>query len=133
MPNQKFTFIPYKTKLKMNARENRVNMTSAEKKIWYEILANKQFFGYRFARQKTINNFIVDFYCAKLLLVIEIDGDTHGDQREYDKWRTERLQFYSIKVIRFDNNDVLCNLEGVYQDLLSQIRDREQLLGLKTP
>jgi very-short-patch-repair endonuclease len=77
-------------------------MTVAEKKIWYSYLRS---FPFRVLRQKPIDNFIVDFYCAKLKLVIEIDGDSHytNEGREYDIERTKILAGYGLKVIRFSN------------------------------
>lgn len=87
-------------------------MTLAEKKIWYDYLRN---FSYRVHRQRPIDNFIVDFYCPKLKLVIEIDGDSHYSEnsQEYDLQRTKILEGYGLKVIRFSNDDVLHNLDGV--------------------
>ena len=87
-------------------------MTLAEKKIWYDYLRN---FPYRVHRQRPIDNFIVDFYCPKLKLVIEIDGDIHYTEnaQEYDQQRTEILEGYGLKVIRFSNEDVLHHLDGV--------------------
>ena len=87
-------------------------MTLAEKKIWYDYLRN---FPYRVHRQRPIDNFIVDFYCPKLKLVIEIDGGIHYTEnaQEYDQQRTEILEGYGLKVIRFSNEDVLHNLDGV--------------------
>ncbi|PIS32075.1 endonuclease, partial [Candidatus Peregrinibacteria bacterium CG08_land_8_20_14_0_20_41_10] len=79
LSNPKTSFIPYNQKLITKAKENRKNPTPAEKKMWYEIL-NSNKTGYRFLRQKPISNFILDFYCPKLLLAIEIDGDTHAQQ-----------------------------------------------------
>ena len=78
----------------------------------YKYLINYQ---HRVYRQRPIDNFVVDFYCPKLKLVIEIDGDSHyrENAQEYDSQRTEILQGYGLKVIRFTNEEVLHNLEGV--------------------
>jgi very-short-patch-repair endonuclease len=105
-------YLPYNKNLVPRANELRKNMTLAEKKLWYEYLRD---FKYRVHRQRTIDNFIVDFYCPQLKLVIEIDGDSHYTEnaQEYDIQRTKILQGYGLKVIRFHNHDVLDNLAGV--------------------
>lgn len=103
------------------AQRNRNNPSLAEKKIWYEILCRKQFKGYKFTRQKPIANFIVDFYCSQLQLVIEIDGDSHIKNKEYDKVRTDVLNQYELKILRYTNRDVMNNIEGVYQDVMRAI------------
>jgi very-short-patch-repair endonuclease len=117
-PKHKFDYIPYKRKLTELARKNRNNPSPAEKKIWYEVLCRKRFEGYKFTRQKPIANFIVDFYCSKLRLVIEIDGDSHAESKEYDETRTNILNQYGLRVLRYTNRDVMNNIEGVYQDLM---------------
>ena len=110
-------YIPYNPKLIKIARNNRKNPTPAEQKLWSEVLRNKQFKNYKFHRQKPLGNFIVDFYCAELMLVIEIDGDTHAEQIGYDEYRTKKLNAYGIKVARYTNEDILKNIDGAYQDL----------------
>ena len=108
--------LPYNSRLKESARELRKNMTDVEEKLWYGFLRN---FRYRVLRQKPIDNYIVDFYCPKLKLVIEIDGETHFTEegKVYDEKRTNILKSYDIKVIRFTNPDVLSNFEGVCQKI----------------
>ncbi len=104
--------LPYKENLKETARELRKNQTEAEKKLWYQYLSGLDI---RFKRQHPIDNYIVDFYCTKIGLVIEIDGETHNEDKqfEHDNKRTEILENYGLKVIRFSNEDVLKNFEGV--------------------
>ena len=114
-------YIPYDKTLTQKARENRKNPTPAEKKLWYEVLANKRLNNLKFTRQKPLHKYIVDFYCAELMLAIEIDGDTHADQEQYDKRRTENLNKYGVEVIRYTNAEVLNNLEGVHQNLCKRI------------
>ena len=114
-------YIPYNKTLTQKARQNRKNPTPAEKRLWYEVLSNKQLDNLKFTRQKPLSEYIVDFYCAELMLVIEIDGDTHADQEQYDKRRTENLNKYGIEVVRYTNAEVLNNLEGVYQNLCERI------------
>jgi very-short-patch-repair endonuclease len=91
-------------------------MTKAERKLWYDYLRT---FPHRVHRQRPIDNFIVDFYCPSLKLVIEIDGETHDNQQaqEYDLERTRILERYGLKVIRFTNQDVLGNFEGVCEEI----------------
>jgi very-short-patch-repair endonuclease len=109
-------YLPYNRKLVERAKELRKNMTSAEKKLWYEYLRE---FPLRVLRQKPIDNFIVDFYCAKLKLVIEVDGDSHftDDGIERDRQRTEILEGYGLKIIRFTNDEVLRNFKAVCQEI----------------
>ena len=83
----------------------------------------------KFTRQKPIGNFIADFYCSELLLVIEVDGDTHANQEAYDELRSEILSNkYNIEVIRYSNDEVLKNIEGVYTDLIEKIKKRKQYI-----
>ncbi|WP_186708878.1 endonuclease domain-containing protein [Euhalothece natronophila] len=105
-------YLPYNKKLVSRAKELRKNMTVAEQRIWKSYLRS---FPYRVYRQRPIENFIVDFYCPQLKLVIEIDGESHYTEnaQDYDRERTQILQGYGLKVIRFKNDDVLNNLTGV--------------------
>ena len=94
-------------------------MTPWERKLWYEFLST---YPIRFQRQKAIGNYIVDFYCAKGRLVIELDGSGHyePEQAQTDVDRTKSLEAMNLKVIRFSNNDIIQNFNGVceYIDLL---------------
>lgn len=98
-------YIPYNKNYKERARNLRKNMTQEERKLWYLYLKNNK---YRFLRQKTIENYIVDFYCPNKKIVIELDGSQHytTDGLEYDKIRTELLNAYNLKVIRFSNYEI---------------------------
>ncbi|WP_153304630.1 endonuclease domain-containing protein [Trichlorobacter lovleyi] len=115
-------FLQYKTTLTSLARNNRKNPTVAEQKMWQELLRNKQFFNYKFTRQKPIGGYIVDFYCSDLQLVIEIDGDSHAEAVEYDAERTRKLEAYGLTVVRYTNHEIMHNLEGVYDDLRRRIK-----------
>jgi very-short-patch-repair endonuclease len=132
LPN--FLYIPYDKRLVEKARENRKNPTPAEKKMWFGVLGNKAFQNLKFTRQKPLDRFIVDFYCSKRMLAVEIDGDSHAEQKDYDRIRTERLGQYGIHVIRYTNTDVMQNLEGVYKDLWERVEklgkriDRQQII-----
>ncbi|NET68110.1 MAG: endonuclease domain-containing protein [Moorea sp. SIO1G6] len=112
--------IPYNYKLVSRARELRKTMTPAEKKLWSCYLKNFQF---RVLRQRPIANFIVDFYCAALKLVIEVDGDSHYTEsgQAYDEERTHILEGYGLKVIRFTNDEVLHNFEAVCDRISSEL------------
>jgi very-short-patch-repair endonuclease len=81
---------------------------------------------YRFLRQKIINSFILDFYCSKLKLAIEIDGWYHQNQEAYDRYRTEVLGDCGIKVIRYTNDDIQYRLNWVIEDLKEEISIRER-------
>lgn len=100
---------------KQLARQLRNNMTKEEKTLWYKYLHNCRI---RFLRQRPIGNYIVDFYCPKLHLVIELDGSQHYSDKgiQYDNKRTVELMEYGIKaVIRIPNNEVNYNLAGVVE------------------
>jgi very-short-patch-repair endonuclease len=94
----------------------RRNPTPAEKKLWEEYLKT---FPHRVLRQRPIENFIVDFYCAALRLVIEIDGAVHFSEsaQTYDTERTIELEKYGLRIIRFTNDEVMNNFEDVCQQI----------------
>lgn len=93
------------------AKELRRDMTPAEKILWEELRANK--LGVHFRRQQVIQGFIVDFYCHKSALVIEVDGDIHDLQKEEDERREKVLSQMGLQIIRFRNGEVLKNLSAV--------------------
>lgn len=90
----------------------RSKMTLAETILWSK-LKGKQFHELRFRRQHPINIYIVDFYCHSLKLVIELDGEIHKNQIEYDNLRTKDLNMYGLKVVRFNNSEIENNIEKV--------------------
>ena len=102
----------------------RKNQTPQEKILW-NILRNRQFFNLKFKRQVPIENYIVDL-CDKKMLIIELDGAQHNfdNNINYDKERTEFLENLGYKVIRFWNNEIDDNIEGVLQQLEMIIRER---------
>ena len=112
--------LPYNPKLIDRARELRKNLTPAERKLWYDYLRN---FKYRVLRQRPIDHFIVDFYCHSLKLVIEVDGDSHftEEAEAADRERTQQLESYGIRVIRFTNQEVLQDFEGVCRSIGQEI------------
>lgn len=93
-------------------KELRKNITPQELTLWYK-LRNNRFYGYNFKRQHSAGNYIVDFYCPLKKLAIEIDGSQHLDNKEHDKERTEYLESLGIKVIRFWNDEINTNINGV--------------------
>ncbi len=120
-PSLNSAYLPYNKNLTALARENRNNPTVAENRIWQKVLRMRQFADYKFLRQKPVGGYIVDFYCAGLQLVIEIDGDSHAETAEYDAERTRFLGSLGLRVVRFSNNDVKRNIEGVYEELSKTI------------
>ena len=110
-------------KIKAKRRALRNNMPEAERKLWY-YLRNKNLKGYKFRRQFSIDNFIVDFFCPKLKLAIEVDGDSHYiDSRatEYDKKREKLLTGQKVKILRFTNTDVDQNIDSVIEKILDYL------------
>ena len=103
-----------KKELTPRAQELRNYPTEAEKHLW-SILRHKDM-GVKFRRQAVIGRYIVDFVCYEKKLVIEVDGGQH-DQSRKDALRDKWLRIQGFKVIRFWNNDVLDNLDGVYQTI----------------
>ncbi|MEO1349991.1 MAG: endonuclease domain-containing protein [Cyanobacteria bacterium J06635_15] len=105
-------YLPYNPALKERARHLRQNMTPAEQKLWKQFLRH---FPSRVMRQRPIDHFIVDFYCAALQLVIEVDGESHfsleGQTRDAE--RTSVLEGYGLTVVRFTNEQVLMEFDSV--------------------
>lgn len=112
--------VRYLSQLKLLSRINRKKPTIAEQKIWQEILMKRKT-GYKFLRQKPINRFIIDFYCSKLNLAIEIDGGSHNKKKNYDESRDKFLEQIGIKTIRFNNEEILNDIDGVKIKLLNII------------
>src|SRR5512138_1314996 len=106
IPGQRVT----KEKLQ-RAKELRREMTPAEKKLWKELRANK--LGIHFRRQQIIAGFIVDFYCHKAALIVEVDGDIHDLQQEEDAKREKALVDMGLRIARFRNEEVLKNVSMV--------------------
>ncbi|ENX09628.1 endonuclease domain-containing protein [Acinetobacter variabilis] len=117
---------PYNKNLKQASRDLRNNLTDAEKLLWSR-LRNKQILGLQFYRQKPILNYIVDFYCPAANLVIECDGSQHftAEGLEADRIRDEALAQLGFKVFRFDNGQLVEQLDSVveviYQYCLNQL------------
>jgi very-short-patch-repair endonuclease len=125
---------PYNKDLKSRSRELRSSMTDAEIKLWSK-LRRKQLFSLQFSRQKPIGNFIVDFYCPKARLVIEVDGGQHYQEhgRARDAVRDSYLSGLGLEVIRFSNRDVLYNLDGVMAVIVERLERATEREEMKTP
>lgn len=113
--------IYYNPKLKPLAQKLRNNATLSEVLLWNEIKARKML-GYSFKRQKPIGNYIVDFYCPKLKLVIEIDGESHRFKFPNDTERQQWLEELGITVLRFDDLVVKQDMENVLYSIEHWIR-----------
>ena len=108
--------LKYNYKLISRARDLRSNATRQENRLWYDFLSK---YHVRFQRQKVIGNFIVDFYCHQAKLVVEIDGKHHYTDSglEYDLERTAAVSEFDLHVIRFSNDDVDKNFDGVCKSI----------------
>ncbi len=106
-----------------NARALRKNMTKEERRLWYDYLRS---YPLRFMRQRPIDCYIADFYCAKAKLVVELDGGQHfaADVLRYDAQRDQVLATYGIDVLRIPNNEVLRNFSGVCEQIDLAVRSR---------
>ena len=104
--------LDYNKKNIVLAQNLRHNATPQENHLWYDFLSH---YAPRFQRQKAIGDFIADFYCHKAKLIIEIDGSQHytKEGKQKDEFRTEILEGYDLKVIRFTNRQVETNFRGV--------------------
>ncbi len=106
------------------ARNLRKDMTDAEQTLWH-YLRGKQIGGFRFRKQHPIERYVLDFYCPRVKLAIELDGGQHNTEsgRNYDEARTHWLNSQGIRVLRFWNNDVFGNLEGVLTKIWEQLHE----------
>ena len=115
--------LKYLEELRILSRNNRKNPTESEKIFW-KLLSYKKL-RLKFLRQKPMGKFILDFYCSKLMLAIEIDGDSHDNKKYLDKQRDLYLEQRGIKTVRFENKEVLNNLISVKEKLLKVIENRK--------
>ena len=111
--------------LKTKRKHLRNNPTQAEAFLW-GYLKDSQLEGRKFRRQSSIKSFIVDFYCPEEKLVIELDGDFHFDEKAIkdDERRTQKLETEGLRVIRFENQEVLLNLEAVLLKIKSHFKKK---------
>lgn len=105
------------------AKELRRNMTPQEQKLWYQFLRT---YPLKFYKQRIIDSYIVDFYCAAAKLVIEIDGSQHYTEegRQQDEERSAMLRRYGIQVLRFSNREINMNFDAVCEMIHQTVRER---------
>ena len=110
------------------ARSLRRNMTAQEKHLWYDFLKS---YPIRFYRQRPIDHYIPDFYSSSAKLVIELDGDQHGEDGalEYDRVRTDRLKSFGLEVLRLTNEDVDGSFDSVCHKINETVKERLRILG----
>ena len=115
--------LPYNKELKQYSRELRKNMTETENLLWSKI-RRKQLKGYQFYRQKVIGNYIVDFYCPKANLIIELDGSQHYSVKGEinDRNRDAYMEKLELKVLRFSDREVFKNLKGVLETIWMNLK-----------
>jgi very-short-patch-repair endonuclease len=115
--------VPYRLNLKRPSRLLRRDQTPAERKLWYEFLRD---LPEKFTRQKPLGSYIADFYCSRIRLVIEIDGDSHftASGETYDQSRAAALEALRLRVIRFTNEDVMQRFEGVCQRIEQALTEK---------
>ena len=99
---------------RQRSQQLRTNPTFPEQLLW-SVLRGKQLGGLRFRRQHPIEPYVVDFYCPSARLAIELDGESHDGQEQYDQQRTRCLEDQGIHVLRVSNDDVLGSLDGVLE------------------
>ena len=102
----------------VNARELRKNATDCERLLWQHLRAHR-LQDLKFKRQQPLGLYIVDFVCFEVRLIVEADGGHHAEQVEYDKLRDDCLRSQGFTVLRFWNNEILTNIEGVLERILA--------------
>jgi very-short-patch-repair endonuclease len=110
-------FYSYNKQLQPFANKLRKDMTKAEACLWKYVLRAGQMKGFQFRRQRHVMNFIADFICKELRLIIEVDGITHDNKLVNDKLRDNKLKQAGFYVIRVMDEDVLTNIEGVAREI----------------
>ncbi|MCX5514153.1 endonuclease domain-containing protein [Kaistia algarum] len=104
------------------ARRLRRDQTDVERRLW-GYLRDRRLDGWKFRRQVPIDSFVADFVCKEAMLIVELDGSQHADHRaEHDARRTASLNILGYRVIRFWNNDVIGNLDGVLSAILAALK-----------
>jgi very-short-patch-repair endonuclease len=105
------------------AKRLRRHQTDAERILWFRP-RGRRLAGWKFKRQVPIDHFIVDFVCADAKLIVELDGGQHADRTPQDEERTRTLEAMGYLVLRFWNNDVMRNIEGVLEEILSTLNQQ---------
>ncbi len=107
--------------IKTNSRKLRSELTEAETHLWQHLKA-RQVCDKKFRRQHPVGNYILDFACIEARLAIEVDGGQHSEMQSQDNLRTAWLETQGWKVLRFWNNEVLQNIEGVLEKVLKTLK-----------
>lgn len=121
------SFYKNKKQFKSIRQKLRKQETKPERWIWF-FIRNKKI-GYKFRRQFSIDNYVVDFYCHELKLIIEIDGSDHLYRYNNDKIRQKHLENLGYKIIHYTNENVLSQLEFVIKDIKEKCEEREEELN----
>jgi very-short-patch-repair endonuclease len=125
METKKTGYIDYNKDLKSFSRKHRNNSTLGEILLWNQLKAGRML-GYKFNRQKPLGNFIADFYCKNLNLVIEVDGCSHNDRYEKDMEREKKLNKMGLTVLRFTEQQCRKDMINVVRGIESWIEDIQQ-------
>ena len=112
--------------IKSFARELRKDGTKGEAMLWKHVLKARQMDGYQFNRQFVVGNYIVDFICRKLKLIIEVDGSSHLQRNKEDKIRQDEIERAGFKVIRFTEKEVVCNIDEVQRQIYRVVRSLKE-------
>jgi len=118
----------YNKNLKEHAKKLRSDMTKAEACLWKYVLQGRRMAGYQFRRQRPVMNYIADFMCKELKLIIEVDGITHvnAEIAERDIIRQKELESVGFKVLRFSDDDILKDISGVFRSIEGWIIDNSE-------
>jgi very-short-patch-repair endonuclease len=119
------------TPIEEAAKQLRKTLTPTEQKLWQELRGGK-LAGLKFRRQHPVGNFILDFYCPAYKLVIEVDGEVHQNQTDYDSARTAQLENHGYKVLRFPDEAVIHHLETVLSKILQATSDIDTITSANT-
>jgi very-short-patch-repair endonuclease len=124
----KYSNNDYNKKLKHFARELRKNPTKSETILWREVLCQKRMLEFRFLRQRPIGNYIVDFFCKELKLIIELDGYSHHIEEVAikDKKRQNDLEKMGYSVLRFEDSEVLGDINNVVRTIENWILNQNE-------
>jgi len=128
--------LKYNSGLKPLARELRKDGTKGEALLWKKVLRARNMEGYQFNRQFPIGDYIVDFICRKLKLIIEVDGSSHISKGVEDRKRQDRLESDGYTVLRFTENEVVYRIDDVIKDIFLAIKSLEESadkVNLKVP
>ena len=122
--------IPYRSDLVEKARKLRNNATPGEKRLW-KYISRKQIHGYDFDRQTPIDAYIVDFFCKRLRLAIELDGQYHDFKVEYDERRQKRIESHGVQFIRFTEKEIIEDIDPILEEIRYWVTERVKTMKLE--